>query len=62
MWWSIVETTMGEEYAAEGGRQHKFTRIVMVRVHMKRLVSKISCTENLSHVGMRVSMYKSRAA
>ena len=60
-------TAIGEECAAQGGRQRKFTRIVMVRVQVrsccvKQLASKFSRMENLSHVGMRVSTYKLRAA
>ena len=34
MWRSIVETAMDKEYATEGGRQRKFTRIIMVRVQV----------------------------
>ena len=58
---------MDEERAVQGGRQRKFTCIcsngTCVRSHcVKRLASKFTCTGNPSHVGMRVSTYKSRAA
>ena len=66
MWQSIVETAMGKECAAQGGRQRKFTHIVMIHV-LVAIASNdsranFSYTENLSHVGMHVSTCKSRAA